>query len=173
MELTESVKRYLLLTADQLRGADLRLFMARTVYLLGPNGQRKAERELGWNRGTVRKGMHELTSGIRCFDHFAGRGRKPAEAHLPDLLPDIRALVDPQSQIDPTFDSQRLYTRLTAAEVRRQLIAREGYTDAQLPSEETIRQKMHQLGYGLKTVAKSRPKKRYPRPTPSSTGCAR
>ena len=58
MELTGPVKEYLQGTADSLRGAGRRLFLARTVRLLGPDGQRRAERELGWNRVTIRKGMH-------------------------------------------------------------------------------------------------------------------
>jgi hypothetical protein len=45
---------------------------------------------------------------------------------------DIRAIVDGHSQTDPQFKTQRLYTRLTATEVRRQLIAQKGYTDEQL-----------------------------------------
>src|SRR3954452_5546638 len=119
MELTDPVKEYLIVTAAALKGSDRRLFMARTVRLLGPGGQRRAERELGWNRVTIGKGMHELTSGIRCVDYFSGRGRNRAEEHLPNLLDDIRAIVDAQSQTDPTFKTQRLYTRLTVAEVRR------------------------------------------------------
>src|SRR5881394_2132308 len=120
MGLTGQVRQYLQGTADSLRGSDRRLFMARTVRALGPHGQRRAERELGWNRVTIRKGTHELDSGIRCLDAFSQRGRNSAEEHLPDLLTDIRSLVDANSQIDPTFATQRLYTRLTAAEVRRQ-----------------------------------------------------
>jgi hypothetical protein len=168
MELTDPVKSYLREVAASLRGFDRRLFMARTVRELGPNGQRRAERELGWNRVTIRKATHELDSGIRCLEAFSERGRKSAEEHLPGLLADVRDLVDASSQIDPTFDTQRLYTRLTAAEVRRRLISRKGYSDGQLPSEETIRRKMHQLGYRLRKVVKSKPKKSYPRPTPSS-----
>jgi hypothetical protein len=34
---------------------------------------------------------------------------------------------------------QRLYTRISAAQVRRQLMKQKGYTDEQLPSAETIR----------------------------------
>jgi hypothetical protein len=168
MELTESIKGYLRQTAETLRGADRRLFVARTVQVLGADGQRRAERELGWNRGTIRKGLHELTSGIRCVDAFAARGRRRAEEHLPDLLPDIRSLLDGQSQTDPTFQSQRLYTRLTVAEVRRQLIGQKGYADAELPCDETLRQKLHDLGYHLRKVAKCKPKKSCPRRTPSS-----
>jgi Rhodopirellula transposase DDE domain len=173
MDLTEPIKQYLNQTAKTLRGADRRLFLARTVRLLGPNGQRKAEGELGWNRGTIRKGLHELDSSIRCIDNFSARGRKRAEEHLPDLLGDVRALIDAQSQTDPTFHTQRLYTRLSAPEVRRQLISAKGYADTQLPCAETIRQKMLQLGYRLRKVAKSKPKKSCPRPTPSSTDSSR
>ena len=168
MELTESLTGLFKATAQQLRGSARRLFMARTVRELGPGGQSVAARELGWNRETIRKGLHELTSGITCLDAFGLRGRKPAEAHLPHLLEDIRALVDSQSQADPQFRSRRLYTRLSAPEVRRQLIAQKGYTDDELPTAETIGVKLNTLGYILKKVAKTHPQKRSPRPTPSS-----
>jgi hypothetical protein len=168
MELTESLAGLLKTTARQLRGSARRLFMARTVRELGPGGQSVAERELGWNRETIRKGTHELTSGITCLDALGLRGRKPAEAHLPHLLADIRAIVDSQSQADPQFRSRRLYTRLSAPEGRRQLIAQHGYTDAALPTAETIGVKLNALGYSLKKVAKTQPQKRSPRPTPSS-----
>jgi hypothetical protein len=160
MELTAQVKEYLQGTADSLCGADRRLFMARTVRTLGPDGQRRAERELGWNRVTTRKGMHELSSGIRCVDAFCLRGRQRAEERLPNLLTDIKAIVDAQCQTDPSFQTQRLYTRLTAAKVREQLILCKGYTDEQLPTAETIRCKIHDLGYRLRKVQKCRPKKR-------------
>jgi len=160
VELTAQVKEYLQGTADALRGVDRRLFMARTVRMLGAEGQRQAERELGWNRGTIREGMHELTTGIRCVDAFCLRGRKRAEEPLPHLLTDIKALVDAQCQTDPSFQTQRLYTRLTAATVREQLILQKGYGDEQLPTAETIRCKIHQLGYRLRKVQKCKPKKR-------------
>jgi hypothetical protein len=168
MELTESLRGLLIATATQVRGSARRLFMARTVRELGPGGQSLAERELGWNRETIRKGLHELASGITCVDAFGLRGRKPAEAHLPHLLDDIRAIVDSQSQADPQFRSRRLYTRLSAPEVRRQLIAQKGYTDEELPLAETIGVKLNALGYTLKRVAKTQPQKRSPRPMPSS-----
>jgi hypothetical protein len=97
------------------------------------------------------------------------RGRKRAEAHLPNLLTDLQAIVDSQSQTDPQFRTTRLYTRLTAAEVRRQLIAQQGYTDAELPTVETIGAKLNALGYYPQKVAKSLPQKKSPKLTPSST----
>src|SRR5215468_7674183 len=132
MELTDVVKALLLNTARDLKGSARRIFMARTVQALGEGGQRLAERELGWNRGTIRKGMHELESGIVCLDAYRARGRKRSEEHLPNLLSDLKAVVDGQSQADPQFRTNRLYTRLTVAEIRRQLLVQKGYTDKQL-----------------------------------------
>lgn len=95
---------------------------AQTVLELGYGGQSLAAQELGWDRKTIRKGIKELKSGITCVDNHSAKGRKKAEDHLPNLLEDIKNLVDSQSQIDPTFKSKRLYTRLSAAQVRKQLI---------------------------------------------------
>ena len=122
MELVKEVKEVLMETVKSLKGSARRLFLARTVRALGKEGQRLAERELGWNRGTIRKGQHELEHGIVCIDAYSSRGRKPSEEHLPNLRNNITALVDGQSQADPQFRTNRLSTRLTAAEVRRQLI---------------------------------------------------
>jgi len=169
MELTDSLKALLITTAKALKGSARRLFLARTVKELGPGGQQRAARELGWGRMTIRKGLRELDSGIVCIDAFRLRGRKPVEEHLPNLLSDITAIVDGQSQTDPQFRTKRLYTRLSAAEVRRQLIAQKGYSDADLPTAATIGTKLNHLGYYPQTVAKSRPQKKSPRPTPSST----
>lgn len=159
MELGEEVKELLIETAKALKGSVRRLFLARTVCALGEGGQRLVERELGWNRGTIRKGQHELERGIVCLDAYTLRGRKRSEAHLPNLLTDITAIVDGQSQADPQFRTHRLYTRLTATEVRRQLIAQKGYREDELPTAETISTKLNELGYYPKKVAKSQPQK--------------
>jgi hypothetical protein len=169
MELSDTLKSLFMETAQTLKGHARRRFMAQTVKELGPGGQRRAERDLGWNRATMRKALRELDSGRICRDNFAARGRKPAEYHLPNLLSDITAIVDSQSQADPQFRTTRLYTRLDAAEVRRQLIAQKGYADATLPTVQTITTKLNALGYYPQKVAKSEPKKRSRKPTPFST----
>ncbi len=69
----------------------------------------------------------------------------------------IKDIVDSQSQTDPSFKTRRLYTRMSAAEVRRQLIEQKGYTDEGLPSRQTINAKLRELGYYPKSVAKSKP----------------
>jgi hypothetical protein len=168
MQLTDALKSLFVDTANALQGSTRRLFMARTTKELGPGGQRRAERELGWNRVTIRKGLRELESGFTCLEAFALRGRKRAEEHLPHLLSDLQDIVDSHSQTDPRFRTQRLYTRLSAAEVRRQLIAQKGYTDDELPTVQTITTKLNHLGYFPKKVAKSQPQKKFQPPTPSS-----
>ena len=156
--------------AKALKGGLRRLFMAKTVRAMGRGGQVWAEAHLGWNRETIRKGMHELRTGMTCLDAFHCRRRKPAEEHLPRLLDDIRAIADGYSQADPKFQTRRLFIRISAAEVRSRLITKKGYTDAELPTQQTINTKLNMLGYSLTKVAKCRPQKRSPGPMPSSSG---
>jgi Rhodopirellula transposase DDE domain len=173
MQLTKDVKAHLIDTANTLKGSARRLFMARTVQLLGWGGQRRAERELGWDRSTLRKARQELESGIACLDAFSERGRQRAEERLPHLLQDIKAIVDSQSQTDPRFRTQRLYTRLSAAMVREQLVRQRGYSEDEVPAVRTISDKLDLLGYRPTKVAKCKPKKKCRKPMPSSPGCTR
>ena len=154
--------------AKALKGAQKRLFMAKTVKAMGRGGQLWAQEHLGWCRDTIRKGAHELDSGMTCIDAFSARRRKPAEEHLPRLLDDIRDIVDGQSQADPRFQTDRLFIRISAAEVRSRLITEKGYSDEELPTQQTINKKLNLLGYCLTKVAKCRPQKGSSRPTPSS-----
>jgi hypothetical protein len=147
-------------TRAKLKGFDRRRFMAQIVMSLGRGGQRRAMRELGWNRNVIIKGIKELKSGLRCIDDYSSRGRKPSEHHLPNLLDDIRAIVEPVSQVDPTFRTDQNYCPLTAGEVRRRLIDEKKYTDEELPKERTIRSKLNELGFKPQKVAKSKPLKK-------------
>lgn len=148
-------------------GARCRQYMADTITSLNL-GQREAQTLFGWGRDTIRKAFHERRSGITCCDAFSQRGRKRIEHHLPRLLDDIRDLVQDQCQTDGTFKTTRLYCRLSAATVRRQLIARKGYCTEELPTIQTITTKLNTLGFRLRKVAKCRPLKKYRRPTRSS-----
>jgi hypothetical protein len=108
-----------------------------------------------------------MRTGFTCADAFGLRGRKPVEFHLPHLFDDLRGLVQDHLQTDPTFQTTGLYCRLSAPEVRKQLIERGGYTDDQLPTVQTIAAKLNVLGFRLRTVVKSRPQKKWRRPMPS------
>lgn len=160
-EVTPELKETFIETAKVLKGHQKRIFMARVVQSLGRGSMSFAQKEFGWNDGAVRKGQHELRTGIECLDAVNQRGRKKAEEKLPQLLADIKEVVDSQSQIDATFQTNRLYTRLSAEEVRKQLIKQKGYSDEVLPTAKTIGIKLNQLGYQLRTVMKSKPQKKF------------
>jgi hypothetical protein len=151
---TPAEKEMYIETAKQLKGYQKRLYMARVVKALGRGGQAYASQELGWDRNTIRKGQRELETGFRCVDNYQARGRKRTEERLPNLIEDIRAIAEQHSQTDPTFQSTRLYLRLSASSVRQALIKQKGYSDEQLPSAETIRDRLNELGYRLKRVKK-------------------
>lgn len=161
-ELSDDVKAALQYAVEHLPGQHRRRFKAKVVQAMGPGGQRKAERELGWNRRTVRKGQRELERGERAGDNFSARGRKKAEEHLPQLLADIRSIVEPTSQADPTFRTTQLYTPLTAKEVRRRLIEDKGYSHEELPGRRTLNTKLNILDYRPQKVAKSKPLRKIP-----------
>ena len=158
--LTPELKNFLNETRSKLKGGERRKFMANVVRLMGRGGQLRAERELGWDRKTIIKGTKELKSRIDCIDNFSGRGRHCVEQKLPDLLDDIKQIVDPVSQCDPTFRTAELYSPLTASEVHRRLIEDKKYLHDQLPTIRTISNKLNQLGFRLKKVAKCKPKKK-------------
>lgn len=159
MELTEEFKETLQETQGTLNGYARRHFMAQIVETVFGGKPSHAERELGWNRTTLRKALAEFQGAFCYIDRARERGRKRSEAHLPALLSDIRAIVDSQSQTDPTFRTNRLYTRLSAKQVRQQLIKQKGYSDDELPCAATIGNKLNELGYQLRAVQKSRPQK--------------
>jgi hypothetical protein len=68
--------------ARALKGSRKRVFMAKTVQAMGRGGQRWSQENLGRCRETIRKGTHELRSGMTCVDAFHCRRRKPAEAGI-------------------------------------------------------------------------------------------
>jgi hypothetical protein len=167
MELTDSVTSLFIDTAKSLKGSARRSYMARTVRALGPGGQRRAARALGWSRVTIRNGTHELASGGTGLEAFSARGRQRADGHLPHLLTDLTAIVDSPSQAAPPFRTTRLYTRLSAAAVRQPLMAHTGYTDEALPTVAPMTTQRTALGSYPKQVAKSQPQNKSQTPMPS------
>jgi transposase len=160
MTITDELRGLVIRTAKAMtQGAERRRYMTDTLESLAL-GQREAQTLFGWGRDTIRKALHEQRTGISCCDAFSQRGRKRAEDHLPRLLEDIRDLAQEQCQTDGTFRTTRLYCRLSVATVRRQLIARKGYSSEELPTIQTLTTKMNDLGFRLRKVAKSRPLKK-------------
>ncbi len=160
LELTPEIVSILNQATESMDGPRRRRFMAKTVDNLGQGAQRKVERDLGWDRGTIRKGMHELKSGISCHDNFSGRGRNLMEQHLPNLLDDIKAIAEPTSQADPTFRTLKIYTPLTLKDVHQRLISEKGYSQTEMPCLRTLCTKVNQLNFHPQKVAKTKPIKK-------------
>lgn len=139
-------------------GQERRLFLGQLAIDLGSGGQLLVSENLPISRETLRKGVREMNSGKIQEDNFSDRGRKPLEELNPKLLADIKDIVDKASQTDPQFKSTRLYTRLSVNQVRQQLLL-QGYEDGDLPSNQTIWNKLYALGYKRRKVAKTKPKK--------------
>ncbi|GGJ99989.1 hypothetical protein GCM10007063_23000 [Lentibacillus kapialis] len=156
----ENIKDILKESIHKLTGSDKRIALAETAEAIGKGGQSLVAKEFHVSRDTIRKGRCELKTGIPFEDAFHARGRKKVEERLPNLIQDIKAIVDGQSQTDPSFNTTKLFTRLTVAEIRKQLIELKGYTEEDLPTNQTLNTKINEQGYQLKKVKKVKPLKK-------------
>jgi transposase len=156
-DLPTSVDELLIRTATWLTGNARRRFQADVARTLCGGSARRAERRFGWGRQTVRTGLGEVATGIRCLEHFAARGQPRLEDANPQLAADIRELVEPQTHADPELKTPRQYTNLSAREVRELLRDKKGYLAEQLPSERTMRDILNRMGYRLRRLQKSKP----------------
>ena len=170
-ELCNSAIETIRSAARKLTGFARRQFQAEVAIQYCEGNPRAAERVFKWGRKTVDTGLNELRTGMRCVDDFASRGRHKTEEQQPELAREIHALVEPQSQADPKFQTPLAYTRLTARAVREQLLANAKGTDRHVPAERTIHRILNRLGYRLRRVRKTQPQKKSPKPMPSSSTC--
>ncbi len=146
--------------AKRMTGFKRREYQAQITLKYLEGNSRKAEREMGWGRESVEKGLKEFESGIKCLDNYQARGRKKIENIFPNIEKDIRSLVDRQTQADPAMKSSLTYTRITSKAVRQALIDEKGYNDEELPSKSTIDNMLNRMGYNLKRVLKAKPEKK-------------
>lgn len=167
-ELTESVRETIQSAARKLTGFKRRQFQAEMALKYCRGNARRAERVFGWGRAAVNTGLNERRTGIRCMDDYSHRGRRKTEEHQPELVVEIQGLVEPKSQADPKFQTPLAYTRITAKAVHEQLVADAAGTDRQVPAERTVHDILNRLGYRLRRVQKTKPKKNSRKPTPSS-----
>lgn len=149
----EAVKR--------LKGYERREYQAYIALEYFQGNARRTEYAMGWGREMLILGMKEIETGIRCIHRYKDTGRKRTEDKIETLSEDIRQIVDPQTQADPSMKSGTLtYTRATAKAVREALIKDKGYSDKELPCENTIGNILNRLGYNLKRVLKAKPAKK-------------
>lgn len=146
------------IAASNLKGSARRMFLGQLALDYGIGGKVTISEHLGISRVTLNKGILEVSTGIIIRDKFGERGRKKLEELNPKLIETIREIGENSSQIDPQFKSTRLYTRLSIRQVRKELIKR-GYEDEELPTNQTLHNKMVALGFKQRKVAKTKPKK--------------
>ena len=80
---SSKIKKTIQNAAKALTGYKHRAFIAEVAIDYFAGNARKTEREMGWGRGTIEIGMNEIRTGIRCIDHYSGRGNKRSEEQLP------------------------------------------------------------------------------------------
>lgn len=146
------------IASSNLKGSARRIFLGQLALDYGRGGKVLISKELGISRMTLNKGIEEIKTGIIAKDKFGERGRKKLEELNPKLIAEIKEIGENSSQTDPQFKSTRLYTRLSIAQLRKELVKR-GYEDCQLPSNQTLRNKMISLGLKQRKVSKTKPKK--------------
>lgn len=144
----------------KLSGSKRRAFQAQVAIDYLDSRPRLAERTFGWDRNTVELGLHELRTGFVCIGNFKARGNKKEEEKKPELEVDICHLAEPESQVDPKFQSDFKYTRITAKAMREALMTKKGWQDENLPSVKTIGNIMNRLDYRLRRVQKAKPIKK-------------
>jgi len=147
---------------NQLTGGARRREAAKISKEYGTGGQTFVAKEFSISRDTIRKGLREIETGEEIKDNFDKRGRKSTTEKLPELEKQLHQIIGSQSQVDPKFKTDRLYTKMTIKEIRSQLKKQYSYTDEELPVERTLNTIVNRLGYIVKPVMKSKPKKKIP-----------
>jgi len=146
--------------SKKLTGSKRRAFQAQVSIDYLKSKPRLAERTFGWDRNTVNLGLQELRTGIICIDNFKARGNKKEEEKNSQLEVDICYLAEPESQIDPKFQTTFQYTRITAKAMRQALMSKKDWSDSELPCEKTIGNILNRLNYRLRRVQKAKPIKK-------------
>ena len=146
--------------ARRLTGYQRRLFQAEVARELCEGSPRAVERRFGWGRETVRKGLSEVRTGLRCVEDFAARGRRRSEDKDPALAAEIRAIVEPHSYADPELRSSRRYSNLSAREVLEALVARGRPKSRVCPASGRCATILNRMNYRLKRIQKGKPLKK-------------
>jgi len=136
-----------------------RLAMAEVTQHLLEGKPRVAEYVFGWSRETVKAGLEELQTGVARQNDLSARRKPKTEEKYPQLVEDIRLLVEPHSQAEPHLRTALAYTNITAAAVRSALV-KKGWPEETLPKVRTISNILNRMDYRLRLVAKMKVQKK-------------
>jgi len=136
-----------------------RLAMAEVTQRLLDGKPRVAEYVFGWNRETVKMGLEELRTGIAHAPDLSTRRKPKTEEKYPQLVEDIRVLLEPHSQAESHLRTPLAYTNVTAKAVRTALLEK-GWPEEQLPQARTISNILNRMDYRLRRVTKTKVQKK-------------
>ena len=163
ISVVELVKRMV----DRIPWPDRRQAMADATQTLLDGKPRVAETVFGWSRATVELGMHELQTGIVCINDLSKRRKPKTEEKYPQLVVELRAITDADSQAQSHLRTDFSYTNMTATSVRSALLER-GWSDETVPTVRTLSNILNRQNYKLRSVTKTQVQKKRNLPTRSS-----
>jgi hypothetical protein len=141
-----------------------RCAMGDVTLLLLDGKNRVAEDVFGWGRSVVEVGIKEFQTGISCVNDISQRHKPKTEEKNPELLLEIRNIMEPHSESDSHLRTTLLYTNMTAKVVYDALVER-GWSAESLPTMRTISNILLRHNYRLRTVAKTKVQKKQQKPT--------
>lgn len=141
-----------------------RCAMGDVTLLLLDGKHRVAEDVFGWGRSAVEIGIKEFRTGISCVNDISARLKPKIEEKHPDLLAEIRGIMEPHSESESHLRTTLLYTNMTAKAVYDALVEK-GWSAELLPTVRTISNILIRHNYRLRTVAKSKVQKKRKKPT--------
>ena len=141
--------------------------MADATKTLLKGKARVAEAVFGWGRTTVELGMNELRTGIICLNDLSKRRKLKTEEKCPQLVMDLRAVMDPESQAQSHLRTHFSYTNMTATAVRSALLEK-GWSSETVPTVRTLSNILNRQNYRLRSVTKTQVQKKRNIPTRSS-----
>lgn len=125
---------------------------------------RVAEDVFGWGRSVVEVGIKEFQTGISCVNDISQRLKPKTEVKKPELLVEIRNIMEPHSESESHLRTTLLYTNMTAEAVYDALVEK-GWSAESLPTVRTISNILIRNNYRLRTVSKTKVQKKHQKPT--------
>jgi hypothetical protein len=97
--------------------------------------------------------------GVTHANDLSKRRKPKTEEKYPQLVKDIRVLLEPHSQAESHLRIPLAYTNVTAKAVRTALLE-QGWPEEKLPQTRTISNILNRMDYRLRRVAKTKVQKK-------------
>lgn len=152
---------------DMIPWPERRSAMGDVVISILDGKPRVAEEVFGWNRASAELGIHEFRTNLLCVNDISNRRKPKAEENNPKLLADIVEIMEPRCQSESHLRTTLLYTDMTAKAVYEALLEK-GWSKDSLPTLRTISNILNRHNYRLRTVEKTKVKKKRRKQTSSS-----